>query len=534
MPLCKNAQGGSMKLSLRFIANKLAFSYNVEVLNEDPSVAYGTVRLFDSALSTSTKYDPIVIVPEQFDSDAIAPDFAGIIWLGANRPDTDQPTIWFKESVSPFLILDRMQNFFDMHNKWCDIVREKLLDQVTFTDVVPLLSHVTINPFYYADAGFRTLAIKEDDTLYASSSSWRMQTEIGRHPVEILSKFITSGELDEVNERHDAWLFDSSTFHTPFVSKTIFCQGDVFGHLFIVETYPDQEIFDIEILEQFGNLLEAYLNLSSLSYSSTGRPFEPLLVSQLTSAPRNASETDYLLKLLSWRKSDHYRIVLFQPIAPHQDTGSSSASPAEIQAIEDNLSSSKAFMFDDRLVCVINANKPEAISVEDTIVHLCERFGWKSALSDLGHSFDSLKSLYKRASITMQTGLDNDTVSLLYRFEDYRLDILFSTLLKNTDADFLIHDDLRALLTHDAENGSELAMTLKVYLDCERNNSRTADTLFLHRNSVNYRLDKIRSLITSDLDDPENRLFLMLSIYLWQHSNGEFQSDSFAPPEQEP
>ena len=186
-----------MKLSLRFLANKLAFSYDIEILNEEPAKKYGTVRLYNSALSTSTKYNPIVIIPAQFSDDDVSAEFKGVI-----------------------------------HNLWCDTVRSALLEQKTFADVVPLLSHVTINPFYYADASFRTLAIKDDDTLYASSSSWRMQSEIGRHPIEILSKFVTSGELGIVNERHDAWLFDSSTFHTPFVSKTVFCNNDVFGHLF--------------------------------------------------------------------------------------------------------------------------------------------------------------------------------------------------------------------------------------------------------------------------------------------------------------
>lgn len=407
-----------------------------------------------------------------------------------------------------------------MHSRWCEMVRNDLLAHKGFADiVVPLLSQVTINPFYYADAGFRTLAIKEDDTLYASSSSWRMQTEIGRHPVEILSKFVTSGELGEVNKRHDAWLFDSSTFHTPFISKTIFCQGDVFGHLFIVEAYPNQEVFDIEILEQFGNMLEAHLELTSMSYSSTGRPFEPMLISQLSDTSHNPVETDYLLKLLSWRRFDQYRVVVFEKVNADSDTDSAVITSAEIQTIEDNLSSSKAFPYKSQIVCVINANKPESVSVEDLAVHLCERFGWKAALSDLGHSFDSIKALYKQAVVTMQTGLENDAISMLYRYEDYRLDILFTSLLSNTDADFLLHNDLRALLIYDKENNSELVKTLKVYLDCERNSSRTADALFLHRNSVNYRLERIKSLMTSDLDDPENRLLLILSIYLWQHGN---------------
>ena len=504
-----------MKLSLRFLANKLAFSYDIEILNEEPAKKYGTVRLYNSALSTSTKYNPIVIIPAQFSDDDVSAEFKGVIWLGRRKPRFTQPTIWIKDKVPELLILDRIQNFFDMHNLWCDTVRSALLEQKPFAEVVPLLSHVTINPFYYADASFRTLAIKDDDTLYASSSSWRMQSEIGRHPIEILSKFVTSGELGIVNERHDAWLFDSSTFHTPFVSKTVFCNNDVFGHLFIIQTYPDQEVFDIELLETFGNMLEAHLNLSAMSYSSSGRPFEPMLINQLAGVQENKTETNYLLKLLSWRDDDHYHVVVFTNGTEESFELNEGLSSLAIQAIEDNLPSSKAFLHDGNLICIVNYSRPESVAAEDVAVHLCERFGWKAAISDRGTSFSTIRALYKHALATMDAGLKNDPASLLYSFEDYRLNIVFTMLLRHVDEDFLMHDDLRALINYDVENGSEFVETLKTYLDNERNSSRTADVMFLHRNSIAYRLDKMRSLMTTDLNDPENRLFLMLSIYLW-------------------
>ena len=504
-----------MELSLRFLANKLAFSYDIEVLNELPAKKYGTVRLFDSALSTSTKYNPVVIIPAQYQAENVSPEFEGIIWLGQRKPAFEQPAIWVKDEVSELLILDRIQNIFDMHNQWCDTVRNALLTQTTFADVVPLLSHVTINPFYYADASFRTLAIKDDDTLYASSSSWRMQSEVGRHPVEILSKFVTSGELGVVNERHEAWLFNSKTFHVPFVSKTIFCQGDVFGHLFIVQTYPNQETFDVALLEEFGNMLEAHLNLSTMTYSSSGRPFEPMLINQLSGVPENAVETDYLLKLLSWRYEDRYHVVVFSTGRENKLDDSEGLASIAIQAIEDNLSSSKALLFDGNLVCIVNDCRPESVSTENLAIHLCERFGWKAAISDLGASFSTIRALYKRALATMEAGLKNDPASMLYSFEDYRLGIVFSTLIRHTDEDFLMHDDLRTLIAYDEKTGSEFVDTLKTYLDNERNSKRTADIMYLHRNSIAYRLEKMRSLMTSDLDDPENRLFLMLSIYLW-------------------
>ena len=501
-----------MELSLEFIARKLAFSYPVEVLNNDSSLTYGTVRVIDIALSTSNKFHPIVIVSSIAHVDVVMERFRGVIWVGQESPTFSLPTIWIQENVSELLLLDRVQNIFDMHNQWCTLVRDELLKQRPFTEVVPLLSLVTVSPFYYADASMRTLAIKEDETLYASSSSWRMQSEVGRHPVEILARFVSSGELSEVNTRHDAWLFDSTTFHTPFVSKTIFCQGDVFGHLFLVETYPGQSTFDIEILEAFGNMLESHLNLSSMTYSSSGRPFEPMLISQIENHASSKEETEYLLKLLSWSADEQYRIAVFKCKDPDQTFADCDVS-AEVQAIEDNFVAVKAFYHNDAIVCVINNSRPESHFVEDLILHFCERFGWKAALSNASYSFSSLHSLYRRAIVTFDIGCQYSPGSILYHFDDFHLLLIFSAITQSGYSDFLVHDDLLALIKYDEANDSEMVSTMKTYLEYERNSSRTAEAMYLHRNSISYRIDKIKSLVKSDLDDPENRLMLLLSIY---------------------
>jgi purine catabolism regulator len=78
-----------------------------------------------------------------------------------------------------------------------------------------------------------------------------------------------------------------------------------------------------------------------------------------------------------------------------------------------------------------------------------------------------------------------------------------------------MHNDLRTLADYDKRTGSDLVATLKAYLDNERNVSKTADALFMHRNSIKYRLEKIESLLTSDLNDPDNRLLLHLAINVW-------------------
>lgn len=61
-------------------------------------------------------------------------------------------------------------------------------------------------------------------------------------------------------------------------------------------------------------------------------------------------------------------------------------------------------------------------------------------------------------------------------------------------------------------NGDELFHTLKVFLDNERSVSRTSEALFTHRNTVLYRIRKIREILNRDLDDAYIREYCRLSI----------------------
>jgi DNA-binding PucR family transcriptional regulator len=59
-----------------------------------------------------------------------------------------------------------------------------------------------------------------------------------------------------------------------------------------------------------------------------------------------------------------------------------------------------------------------------------------------------------------------------------------------------------AIRRADAERGCDLEKTLRTYYACGSSITSTADALFLHRNSVRYRLDRIRSLLGFDFDHP--------------------------------
>ena len=90
-------------------------------------------------------------------------------------------------------------------------------------------------------------------------------------------------------------------------------------------------------------------------------------------------------------------------------------------------------------------------------------------------------------------------------------DPLLSRLSRSQDlAPF--RDLVDPLVRHDRERGSDLVRTLRVYFASGTNASEAADKLFLHRNSMLYRLARIEKITGADLKNPRVGLILQLGL----------------------
>ena len=71
---------------------------------------------------------------------------------------------------------------------------------------------------------------------------------------------------------------------------------------------------------------------------------------------------------------------------------------------------------------------------------------------------------------------------------------------------------VRPLVEHDRQRRSDLVRTLRAYFAAGANASEAADRMFLHRNSMLYRLARIQGLTGLDLKDPGASLALQLGL----------------------
>lgn len=73
---------------------------------------------------------------------------------------------------------------------------------------------------------------------------------------------------------------------------------------------------------------------------------------------------------------------------------------------------------------------------------------------------------------------------------------------------------IEPLVEYDAKNNSDLCPVIKSYLNHDGSVKETADELFVHRNTINYKLGKVEEILNIDLQTLEARLEIKLGFML--------------------
>jgi purine catabolism regulator len=97
-------------------------------------------------------------------------------------------------------------------------------------------------------------------------------------------------------------------------------------------------------------------------------------------------------------------------------------------------------------------------------------------------------------------------------FPDLSVYRLLIQLEQSPELEAFYQEKLGPLLASDGAR--DLIRTLEVYFEHNGNLSQAAEALFVHRNTLIYRMERIAAIAGIDLDDPEARLALQLALQI--------------------
>ena len=133
-----------------------------------------------------------------------------------------------------------------------------------------------------------------------------------------------------------------------------------------------------------------------------------------------------------------------------------------------------------------------------------------------GNAYENLEDLpnsYIEASSTLEASLHAQKPATVQLFHPKGLAGLFEKI-GTEDVEYFCQQQLKELAYPTEPTLQELRKTLKVFLDFNCEITKTANALYLHRNTIKYRMNQCEKLLDTSIQEPETSLLLRVALEL--------------------
>lgn len=203
-----------------------------------------------------------------------------------------------------------------------------------------------------------------------------------------------------------------------------------------------------------------------------------------------------------WQENDFYRVICLSGTADSK-TAVSSVLPKGIVLLESSM-----------LTVILHSfSSTDYDNAVENLKPLMKEHGLFAGVSDLAEGVGTLPDLRIQAGIALQSALGTTKEDSM-RFGDLAIDqLLLSTEQKSMVSAF-IHPAIRRMAAAGTAKSMKNVRTLMVYLENERQLQPSAKQLFVHKNTLLYRINKMEQEYGLQLAEPRERLRILLSIKL--------------------
>lgn len=359
------------------------------------------------------------------------------------------------------------------------------------------------------DSWFMILARSKSASLFLpdSASPWELV------PQHWLDDFRMDADYHKTYLFRQAELWennsDSRNFRSIFVN--LYEKETYRGRLLISETGRKFRSSDYLIAELLAQQAVMLLKAKRHTTVSKNRGTDDIMYDILHSKYVAAPEFSALLKTLKWEKNDPYLCIRIQRQEP--------LNAGEIDHVlhKDLFHTfpGSYIMFTANQQCVIiNLSKtPYSLStVRYMLSPLCRDYYQYGGISSPVAGMRELSIAFHQAQEALTHTFRIRGEQWITQF--YNCALEYSLMHLNTPMQLrhLVAPQLLDLIKYDQEKGSQFFETFKAFMDNERDIPKTAAQLIIHRTTLTYRLKKIQSMIELNLDDPDVRLYIQLSL----------------------
>ena len=470
---------------------------------------------------TDLERDQIYVVPESF-AGRFPADRYGFI----TTADIDGLSPGISRINQPQdLIVSVVLKLFQQYYAFEASVNSLVANEGTLSQLCALASEFFRNPVYIHDNVFTVIAM----------SGWvqgMMEFEYNREtqrynvPLTQIEEYKFNQKYQETYRLHKAGIWDVDQY--PYGIRSMFVNlwnGEVFlGRMLIDELVSSFRPGSFTLLEYLGNHATRIFLKTLDNRAGAYRNLEDSVRDILDGQAMDPTDLTLLLTALGWQHDDEFLCLKLQSQKSDIYTASEHVFRYSLTTVFPN---SFTFFHKRRLCLLIDLTRSglSQVDVRQLVSPVARDSYLYVGLSMPVRGTGQWMQGFLQANISLDYAFRWRSDRWVIPFYVCALDHLLDSTQTPLPQQHLVARELLELKNYDRQKGTNYYETLRSYLRNERDISRASQDLIIHRTTLLYRLKKMESIVNLNLESPEMRLYLLLSIYMLERSENFWLED---------
>lgn len=486
-----------MRLSMWMIANRLhALEPEVHIKSEAPMelrgarnvVAPGCVHVYEQNHDIYIRYED---------------DFIRLHDIGFNY------------------VFNVVQGIFDFYNDWTAKIQQATYD-MDFQKIMDECWFFFGNPLILMDGSNRCLAMCSQYSDDEVDPEWEYVSRNRYSSLGFIRKMRRSYSVVDMYSKNRVQVLhrDNVEVYYETLTTAIYYQDFYCGRLNVLGKERDFNNGDIQVIEYLLQIITPalYMLQNQDTLNMRRGVFHELIQGKKVMSSMLKSQLDYL----DWKPGDVFQVCVLKLSREYQDSGSCALVSNQIRRNSLNI---YIMPNKDEIIIIYNLRYMDKSAVLETIrVTLQKDMDYQAGVSSPAVGLQQLKRYYQQAEAAINYGNLMKPGKKEYYFYDYAL----YYMIESSDPQNLycaLHPDVLHLEELDRRKNTGWLELLKNYFDNECSLVNTAKAMYVHRNTLVYRIGKLTELMHYDWDDIYNRDYMKQSILILNFYRKKYGED---------
>lgn len=448
---------------------------------------------------------------------------------GDDKPETIPEPILRNKSLN-LLLVDNRMDLADLLNEAQDILAanqyllrssslllNSVINEKGLQNIIDTAYEILGNPITLTDSSFKLLASTKDPEI--DDPVWNDLLIHGYFSYDNIQLFKVGKFIEKAAESTAPYIIDTdfAEKHRRITAK-ITIGEKVVGYFAVLELDRQFNSIDFDLVSLICKVISSEMQKFRYIHDAKDSAYESLIIDILDGNPASPDVIWERYKSFEYETDKNF-CVLSVNIDEYDHTHS--LIPYVMNCLEKMISGAKAVAYGNQIVIILKFLEKKQLG-EDKLQALAEFLRINKMYAGLSQCFDSIPHLqkyYRQSVACMKIGRKVNKEEVLYKYDDYAIYLMINLCGKYQDITDFCHPALFRLIDYDSKNNTNFVETLHAYIINAKNLSSAAGSLFIHRNTMSYRIAKIQEIIDLDLNNDKQLTNLLISYKILEYDD---------------